>query len=649
MPTTVPSKGFQLKLKSFQIKSFRSIVDSTPVNVEGDVTCLVGKNESGKTAILHALNRLNPIQSAPFVLDDEYPRWLISKDKRTGATDTAIPITATFELSADDLQAVQDAVGEGVLLGTTITVTKRYDNVDRYGIQVDELKAVANFLDEAPVSEDTIQRLGKLESLAELAGAIAAALSQITADDTDREQITEQLGELTAAVATRGVTGNAFQVVATILKGRVPRFFYFSEYQQLEGRIDLRALAATAPEQPGSSSNQTARALLAMAMTSAEQLSGDDYEQRKSALEAVSNELSEQVFEYWTQNPHLRALLDVDRVIINPGTAAAMTHSYLDVRVEDARHKFTNNFSQRSSGFQWFFSFFAAFSEFDNKDINVIVLLDEPGLSLHGKAQADFLRFINERLAPNAQVIYTTHSPFMVETDRMDRVRIVEDKGPKVGSVVSGDPLAVGDDSLFPLQAALGYDVAQHLFIGDTNLLVEGPSDFLYLDAISRHLGTLGHKSLDERWRILPAGGSSNIPAFVTLLGRELNVTVLVDSGTEGLGRLQNAIEAGRLKSDRLVSVGEITGSKHADIEDLFTETDYLRLYNQAFGTKLKASDLGQGDRIIHRIEQADKKFDHYKPAEVLLREQTTLLPDLDEATLDNFEQLIIRINATLD
>src|SRR5665811_2117095 len=94
--------------------------------------------------------------------------------------------------------------------------------------------------------------------------------------------------------------------------------------------------------------------------------------------------------------------------------------------------------------------------------------------------------------------------------------------------VVSGDPLAVGDDSLFPLQAALGYDVAQHLFIGDTNLLVEGPSDFLYLDAISRHLGTLGHKSLDERWRILPAGGSSNIPAFVTLLGRELNVTVLV-------------------------------------------------------------------------------------------------------------------------
>ena len=69
----------------------------------------------------------------------------------------------------------------------------------------------------------------------------------------------------------------------------------------------------------------------------------------------------------------------------------------------------------------------------------------------------------------------------------------------------------------------------------------------------------------------------------------------------------------------------------------------------QAFGTKLKASDLGQGDRIIHRIEQADKKFDHYKPAEVLLREQTTLLPDLDEATLDNFEQLIIRINATLD
>jgi predicted ATP-dependent endonuclease of OLD family len=639
-----------LKLKSFQIKSFRSIVDSTPVGVEGDATCLVGKNESGKTAILHALNRLNPVQSEPFDLNAEYPRWLISKDKREGRTVEAVPIEATFELDPEDLQAVQDAVGADVLQGTDLDLERRYDNVLRMSFKVDELKAVINFLEDANVSGETILRLGTIKTLEDLAPAITGARSNISADDKDAETVTKDLEQLEAKAAKDGAKGGtAWKVVADVLRDRIPRFFYFSEYQQLKGRIDLSGLANTGEERPGTSSDQTARALLALAMTSPAELSGDAYELRKAALEAVSNELSDQVFEYWTQNPNLRVRIDVDRVVENVGTPSAMAHSYLEVRVEDTRHKFTNNFSQRSSGFQWFFSFFAAFSEFENESSNVIVLLDEPGLSLHGRAQADFLRFINERLAPNAQVIYTTHSPFMVETDRMDRVRIVEDKGPKLGSVVSADALGVGDDSLFPLQAALGYDIAQHLFIGDTNLLVEGPSDFLYLDTISRYLESLGRKSLNERWRILPAGGSSNIPAFITLLGRNLNVTVLVDSGTEGVGRLQNAMEAGRLKSDRLISVGEITGCRHADIEDLFTESDYLELFNVAFGTKLKSGQLKQGgDRIVQRIEQTHKKFDHYKPAEVLLREQTTLLPILAEATLDNFEQLIVRINSTL-
>jgi predicted ATPase len=452
----VQGEGVVVKLKSFQVKSFRSIVDSTSVEVDSDVTCLVGKNESGKTATLHALNRLNPVQSALFDLDAEYPRWLISKDKREGRAAKAIPITASFDLDPEDLQAVEDAVGVGVLPGTDLTLEMGYDNDLRWGFDVDEAKAVQNVLDGAAVSKKTARRLGAVKSLADLGQAITTAKSQIEASDEDAETITTELDQLAAEAAKQGVNGTARQAVVGALRDRIPRFFYFSEYQQLDGRIDLRALANAGQQQPGSSSDQTARALLRLAMTTPEELSGDAYEQRKAALESVSNELSEQVFEYWTQNPNLRVRFDVDRVVENPNTPSATVHSYLEVRVEDTRHNFTNNFSQRSSGFQWFFSFFAAFSEFDSKDINVIVLLDEPGLSLHGKAQADFLRFINERLAPSAQVIYTTHSPFMVETDRIARVRIVEDKGPKVGSVVSGDPLAVGDDSLFPGSTSTG-------------------------------------------------------------------------------------------------------------------------------------------------------------------------------------------------
>jgi len=113
----------------------------------------------------------------------------------------------------------------------------------------------------------------------------------------------------------------------------------------------------------------------------------------------------------------------------------------------------------------------------------VNILLDEPGLNLHGRAQGDLLRYIEEKLEPNHQVIYTTHSPFMVPADRLDYVRTVEDvveqKGPfdfiSHGTKVGGDVLSTDPDTLFPLQAALGYEISQTLFVGEHTLLVEGP------------------------------------------------------------------------------------------------------------------------------------------------------------------------------
>lgn len=294
---------------------------------------------------------------------------------------------------------------------------------------------------------------------------------------------------------------------------------------------------------------------------------------------------------------------------------------YLNFRVEDRKHDFTNNFSRRSSGYRWFFSFLAAFSEFETRESNVVILLDEPGLTLHAKAQRDFLRFINERLAPAGQVLYTTHSPFMV--DQIERVRVVEDRGEDVGSVTTSEALEVGDDSAFPLQAALGYDLTQNLFIGERNLLVEGPSDLAFLDLVSRRLRDLGREGVDERWRILPAGGSSNVPAFVSLLGRKVSVTVLLDSGTEGGGKVEAAMNANKIDSERIVLVSSVLEQKHADIEDLFSVDDYIALYNAAFGKKLKAKDLSNHhERILKRLENSgEPRFDHWRPAKVLLRD----------------------------
>ena len=112
---------------------------------------------------------------------------------------------------------------------------------------------------------------------------------------------------------------------------------------------------------------------------------------------------------------------------------------------------------------------------------------------LHGKAQGDLLTYIEKELRPHHQVIYTTHSPFMVDPLHFDRVRLVEDKSMDAetpddipaeqrGTKVTKDVLAVSDSSLFPLQGALGYELCQTLFVGPNCLIVEGPSDLRYLN-----------------------------------------------------------------------------------------------------------------------------------------------------------------------
>ncbi|MGW8955528.1 ATP-dependent nuclease [Streptomyces sp. NPDC055709] len=616
------------------------------MEISPDVTALVGKNESGKTALLSAIYRFHPVYSQDsFNLGQDYPRWRKVPDTRSGEITKAKPITCTFRLGDDDLKAVADVLGPGVLSGRDYSRSISYEGKHTAALDVSEEAALENLY----TDEETPPALRSLLGTRSLAGALeqgdgleAAEDSGYTAEDIDLF--------VRAARQRLEESESAWQRAVRILRAREPKFFYFSEYQNLPGRIALTDLAGQ-EEEPGASSVQTARALLELVGTTAGALSAEDFEERKAELEAVSNDLTQQVFEYWKQNRDLSVEIDLDKSTVHHPHGQTAVASHLDIRVKDRRHGFTNNFSARSTGFQWFFSFLAAFTAFENYPHGVVVLLDEPGLSLHGRAQADFLRFINERLAPVAQVIYTTHSPFMVETARLDRVRIVEDRGPNTGAVVTDEVLAVTDDSLFPLQAALGYDIAQNLFVGPDNLLVEGTSDYTYLTLISDFLKEAGRAHLDERWRILPAGGATNIPAFVALIGTNLQATVLIDSTPAGVAKIKALTNKGLLAPKRLLLTDTFTdGVKNSDIEDLFSPGDYLKLYNTAFGTKLKVGDLNGKDRIIARISRATGTpfTEHGRPADTLLRKRDALLPGLSETTLSRFEHLFTAINETL-
>ncbi|MDQ0305530.1 putative ATP-dependent endonuclease of OLD family [Kitasatospora herbaricolor] len=635
-----------MQLTSVHARLFRNIVDSGAVAIEPDVTCFVGKNESGKTALLSALYRFNPVYPEDtFEVGKHYPRWRLVRDRKVTDLDTVRPISCVFELSDGDLKAVEEVLGAGVLTGRTFQMSVNYEGRSSVTLDIDEAAACRNVLDDegAPQAlRDEVAGLMDLDDMADKAASL---------QPEDDAQFTVEQAQAVAATARARLAGkgNAWGRAVQILTDRLPKFFYFGDYQTLPGRINLQELGGG--DQPGATGLQTARALLRLADTHQGALTEEDFEERKAELEAVSNQLTEEVFEYWTQNPDLSVEIDIDKTTQNTHNGQTAVARYLDVRVKDRRHGFTNNFGQRSSGFQWFFSFLAAFSEFEDYPHGVVVLLDEPALTLHGKAQADFLRFIEERLAPHAQVIYTTHSPFMVDVAHLDRVRIVEDRGPTEGAVVTDEALAVTGDSLFPLEAALGYDIAQSLFVGPDNLLVEGTSDFTYLTLLSEHLKELGRTHLDTRWRILPAGGATNIPAFVALVGRALQVTVLIDGSPAGVTKLKNLADRGVLSKKRLLLTDMFTdGIAPSDIEDLFSPGDYLKLYNAAFGTHLKVAELNGADRIISRITRATgQQFtDHGRPAEILLRQRTTLLAGLSETTLSRFERLFEAINATL-
>jgi hypothetical protein len=445
---------------------------------------------------------------------------------------------------------------------------------------------------------------------------------------------------------TRILNGSGSLTAALIkeLTPLVPKTFFFSQYSQLRGRYNLTevlpALSTPSPDEE----IQAAADFLKLARIAPSNVESWDFEASNAELEAISSLLTQRVKANWKQNQHLKLKVYTESVPV----PQRQPDRFLQFRVEDTRHDFSSRLDRRSTGFQWFVSFIASFFEFE-KEKRIILLLDEPGLSLHARAQMDLLDAIDKHLTTGRQVIYTTHSPFMIRTESLHRVRIVEDQGPEKGSTVTNEAGVTKDpDTLFPLQAALGYDVAQNLFIGSHNILLEGVSDLIYLSVLSSHLNSLGRPSLPEIARLLPAGGATDISTFIALLGGKLKVVVLLD-GKAQRQRIDKAIAQGRLESQHVLSVDQFCPVKGGDIEDLFEPSEYLDLYNGTFNKAHQLTDLTGTDRIIKRLERLEgAEFNHGRVAGHFLSNQASIIPQLSPGTLSRFESLISALTKAL-
>lgn len=653
-----------MRLMKVHITRFQSIWDSSEFSIS-DITCLVGKNESGKTALLKALYQLNPIveSEGAFDVTDDYPRRAVTDyqaDVQTGRQTPARVIKATYAVEPDDIAAVEAKFGPNCLLDKqpVLTYSKFFSN-DRTleGLHVDSTKALRHLIENAglptPIQEQLLEDLTPEVMIERLSAG-------------EKTQASQQLTPVLAEIAKSDVTHYIFN---EILSSRIPKFLYFDEYYQMTGRDNVETLRQRRQQNQLKSSDYPLIGLLELAGLDLDQVANTHRtEDLIAKLEAAENQLTHRVLKHWSQNRHLRLKFDIRPA--QPGDPPGMTQGMnIWGRVHDTKHMVSTALGTRSRGFVWFFSFLAWYSQLRRRGESLILLLDEPGLFLHAKAQEDLLRYFEDELRPYHQVIYTTHSPFMVDPRRFDRVRIVQDLSidadinelaeEQDGTQVTADVLEATTDSLFPLQGALGYEIYQTLFIGPNSLVVEGVSDLLYIHTISGLLQTHGEPGLSQKWTITPVGGSDKVPTFVALIGAQtdLNVAVLVDYQKQDRQTIENLYKKKLLSKKKVLTYADFVRSEEADIEDMFDPEFYLRLVNNEYGTSIGVGDLPKGTPRIAVLLQAyfeenplpkGVKYNHYRPARYFAENIGSLEKDLTDSVLDRFRKAFETLNALL-
>lgn len=576
-----------------KVTNYKSIDDSGWVSMDG-ITCLVGKNESGKSAFLQALRKLNPASGASgdFSLRD-YPRKGYTRYRRIHKEQPATVVSAEFSLSDEEAAEIP------ALAFKTFVVHKDYANNLSWDLKFNQ-----------PHPD--------------------AAARKIVEDD---------------------------------LLEMMPQFVYFDDYSVMRGRISVEDLLAR--RNGGGELDDADRvflALLAVAGIEIENLRMHaNYEHLKAELESAAIGISDELFEFWKQNNQLR--VDFDLSLANPADPPPLNSgTILHTRVWNERHRVSVPFDERSQGFVWFFSFLTYFSNLEEEMTHdLVLLLDEPGTSLHAMGQADFMRFIEERLAGKHQVIYTTHSPFMVDLGNLSSVRLVEDMDSS-GTVISDDVLENDSETVFPLQVALGHQMAQSLFLAPHVLMVSSPSDVIYLQMLGDAVAAGGGGRLDPRWTMVPVGSAGNVPTFVSLLGEHhMTVAVLMDVAPNSRLKVEAQVRKGKVGFSDPVRWVEVTRSRDSDIEDLFEPEFYLGLVNRAYSGSLEteltrpAITDSSISRIVRRISDYFRnhdvnggRFDRNLPASLLLARHDELCAKIDQRTIERAEALFDRVNGLL-
>lgn len=438
-----------MRVNSFCVFNFRSVENSGWIDCN-ETTTLVGVNESGKTNILKALWKFNPVSEGKIDILHDIPVTKLSEFRNK--TEQIKFISVRFDMCSGDVKRLEELSGN-TINGLEYVIVSRYYS-GQYRVEYSKqtkIVAVENE-EENENKEDYI--------------SVPTAVVRIMPKFVYYSNYGNLSSKIYLPHALKWIKGEKVQGIETN-EEQVRTLKVLFDFVNLDPQ-EIMELGKD-PKVVAMQRNRNSIEATPEEIKKAE----NDKEQRSILLQSAGGYLTKKFKDWWKQGEYkFRFEADGD---------------YFRIWVSDLVRTEEVALELRSTGLQWFLSFYLIFlmeSQRENK--NAVLLLDEAGLTLHPLAQKDLVRFF-ESLSENNQIINTTHSPFIIDSSNIDSCRVVY--ADELGHTIVSSDLRQGADklnekSIYAVHAAMGLGVSDVLLQGCQVVIVEGPSDQYYFNGI---------------------------------------------------------------------------------------------------------------------------------------------------------------------
>ena len=642
---------------------------------------LVGPNEAGKTVLLRALQQLNRPEGVDgFDALRDYPRSKYNEitTKQVNPANITV-VTGYFELEESDKQLIPPEFHRCTYKKFRNLNNKCYHSLinapvlKKYCDISKSLTRMASHMDKE-YSKNTSEIPETKPSL---------SLSELTSEWHDITLISEDNAKLLEEWLNRFIDfvdesneteeqrhtdllsitklGAEHDKVLRKLDARTPVFILFNNYFNVKPTIHLEHLAQRVDGNllddkyydygnlcllkllgftPRELADLGATPSPNMNDQDALKLYRDKLDSRTYQLNAASVRLTKEIRSVWMPDPD-RPEADKLKVTADGQYLKVVVEDDLGVEIE---------LDQRSEGFQWLVSFFVVFfSEAMDKHKNAILLLDEPGMSLHPLKQRDFRETIT-RLSQDNQTLFSTHSPFLVGPDELNIVRVVEMKNREVGTTVHTTLSSEDPAGMLPLQEALGYDLAHSLFSQQRNLILEGITDYWYIEATSALFKESNKTSVRDNIALVFANTAGKVVYYATILhAHKLKVAALLDADSAGDQAAQQEHLVHTLGNKKILRTKDFCDVGKAEIEDLLRST-LATIVKAEYGVDLIKKVKEQSNRpVVELFSKEVTGFSKYKIAKAYIRwTRNHTVDDLAVEEIPQWEGMIKTINKVL-